>query len=374
MSRLSMKRQVVAATAIGAALLAIEGAAALGGTVQAHARAVAAPVVPTGFTATLFAAAPAGLTHPDDITRLNGNIFVSYQNNANADGTPAGAQSTVVEFAADGAVLNQWNLTGRCDGLTADPQGQQVLATINEDANSSLAVIQPTADSGNQVRLLTYSPDPATVSGGGTDALTILDGAIYVSASNPSGNTVPAIYRLTLPRHGSTAYLEPVFADNAEATQGNTGTSGTTTLNLTDPDSNAAVPASSPRFAHALVLDSQADSQLVFASHPGTPEQSLTLLNLAGGPQVDDVRWADASGGDLYVVDQQANQIWVISGPFAAGAAYASVPSGSPMAGTIGRVDLSSGSVTPFATGLTSPKGLLYVGNDDNEQRQSGDE
>ena len=374
MSRLSMKRRVVAATAIGAALLVIEGAAALGGTVQTHARAVAGPAVPAGFTATLFAAAPAGLTHPDDITRLDGNVFVSYQNNANADGTPAGAQSTVAEFGAGGAVLNQWNLTGRCDGLTADPQAQQVLATINEDANSSLAVIQPKADPGAQVRLLTYSPDPATVSGGGTDALTILDGAIYVSASNPSGSTVPALYRLTLPRHGSTAYLEPVFADNAQAAQGNTGTNGTTTLSLTDPDSNAAVPASSPRFAHDLVLDSQADSQLVFASHPGTPEQSLTLLNLAGGPQVDDIRWADTSGGDLYAVDQQANQIWVISGPFPAGVAYASVPAGSPMAGTIGRVDWSSGSVTPFATGLASPKGLLYVGNDNEQQQESGDE
>jgi len=374
MSGLSIALRVAAATVIGAAVLAIEGAAAFGGTDQARAHALAGPVVPAGFAARLFAAAPTGLTHPDDITRLNGNIFVSYQNNANADGTPAGAQSTVVEFAADGAVINQWNLTGRCDGLTADPQSQRVLATINEDANSSLAVIRPKADPGAQVRLLAYSPDPATVSGGGTDALTILDGAIYVSASNPSGNTVPAIYRLTVPRHGSTAYLEPVFADNAQAAQRNAGTSGMTTLSLTDPDSNTAVPASSPRFAHDLMLDSQADSQLVFASHPGTPEQSLTLLNLVGGPQVDDVRWADTSGGDLYAVDQQADQIWVISGPFPAGAAYTSIPSGSPMAGTVGRLDLRSGSVTPFATGLASPKGLLYVGNgDDEQQRESGD-
>jgi hypothetical protein len=374
MSRLSMTLRVVAASVIGAVVLAIGGAAAFGGIDQVRARVAAGPVVPAGFTVTLFAAAPAGLTHPDDITRLNGDTFVSYQN-ANADGTPVGAQSTVVEFAADGAVINHWNLTGRCDGLTADPRSQRVLATLNEDANSSLAVIRPKADPGAQLRLLAYSPDPATVSGGGTDALTIFDGAIYVSASNPSGNTVPAMYRLTVPRHGATAYLEPVFADDAQAAQGNGGTSGTTMLNLSDPDSNAAVPASSPRFAHDLVLDSQADSQLVFASQPGTPEQSLTLLNLAGGPQVDDVRWADTSGGDLYAVDQQADQIWLIRGPFPAGAAYASIPAGSPMAGTVGRVDLSSGAVSPFATGLLSPKGLLYVGGDErlHETGDGGD-
>jgi len=74
------------------------------------------------------------------------------------------------------------------------------------------------------------------------------------------------------------------------------------------------VPSSSPRFAHELMLDSQADSQLVFANDPGTPEQSLTVLNL-GGLQVDDVRWAYTGGGDLYVVDQKADQIWLISGP-----------------------------------------------------------
>jgi hypothetical protein len=270
-------------------------------------------------------------------------------------------------------VLNQWNLTGRCDGLTADPRSHQLLATINEDANSSLDVIRPSVAIPNQIRLLSYSPDPASVSGGGTDALTILDGAIYLSASNPSSVTAPAMYRLTVPTHGSTAFLRPVFADNAQAEQGNAGKSGTTTLNLTDPDSNAAVPSSSPRFAHDLMLDSQAASQLVFASHPDASEQSLTLLNL-GGPQVDDVRWADTSGGDLYVVDQKADQVLVISGAFPAGAAYASIPSGSPLAGTIGRIDLSTGSVTPFITGLVSPKGLLYVGHSDNDKERNGEQ
>ncbi|HEX6489869.1 MAG TPA: hypothetical protein VF002_00695 [Gaiellaceae bacterium] len=222
------------------------------------------------------------------------------------------------------------------------------------------------------------------MSGGGTDAITVLNGRIYVGASNPSPDTPggstfsrPAVFQVTVPEDGSTAFLQPVFADNAQATQGNAGTSGTVTLNLFDPDSNAAVPSSSPRFAHDLMLDSQGDSQLVFASHPGKRKQSLTLLNL-GGPQVDDVRWATTDRGELYVVDQKANQIWVISGTFLAGAAFASIPSGSPMEGNVGQVDLFTGAVTPFATGFTSPKGLLYVprGGDgeqgDNEDGQGG--
>jgi hypothetical protein len=339
-----------------------------------HGRANAAAAgigVPAGFTVRPFGTAPAGLTNPDDITRLDNHIFVTYQNNANADGTPAGAQSTVVEYASDGSVLNRWNLTGRCDGLTADPKSHQLLATLNEDANSSLDVIRPTAAPPDQIRPLAYSPDPASVSGGGTDALTILGGAIYVTASNPSSNTAPAMFRLSIPKHGSTAFLKPLFADNAQATQGNAGTTGTTALKLTDPDSNAAVPSSSPRFAHDLMLASQADSQLVFASRPRSHDPALTLLKL-GGPQIDDVRWADTSGGDLYVVDQKADQIWVISGAFPAGAAYASIPAGSPLAGNVGRVDLNTGSVVPFATGLVSPKGLLYIGRGENEGEQQG--
>lgn len=326
-----------------------------------HQAGAATPAVPAGYVAVAFGTAPAGLTNPDDITRLGKDFFVSYQNNAGPDGTPAGSQSTVVEFSPEGTAVNQWNLTGRCDGLTADSAGQRLLATINEDANSSLAVIRPHAAPADQVRQFSYSPDPATVSGGGTDAITVFRGRIYVSASNPSGPTVPALYRLTLPVHGTTASLRPVFNDNAQALQGNSGASGSVTLNLTDPDSNAAVPARSPRFAHDFMLDSQGDSQLIFASHLGTAQQTLTLLNL-GGPQVDDVRWANTSNGSLYVVDQKANQVWRITGPFPDGTAYTSIPNDSPAdPGTIAALDLTTGAITPFATNLISPKGLIYV-------------
>ena len=88
---------------------------------------------------------------------------MTYQNNANADGTPAGAQSTVVEYTSDGSVLNRWNLTGRCDGLTADPKSHQLLATLNEDANSSLYTI---AYTGGKLVHYAYSKSPLPHNGG----------------------------------------------------------------------------------------------------------------------------------------------------------------------------------------------------------------
>ena len=37
-----------------------------------------------------------------------------------------------------GASVGQWNVTGKVDGLTADPNTGTVIATANEDLNSSL--------------------------------------------------------------------------------------------------------------------------------------------------------------------------------------------------------------------------------------------
>jgi hypothetical protein len=54
--------------------------------------------------------------------------------------------------------------------------------------------------------------------------------------------------------------LQPVFNGNAKATDIPTG--ATTSLNLTDPDSMTIDPRGN------IVLDSQADSELIFIRHP----------------------------------------------------------------------------------------------------------
>jgi hypothetical protein len=51
--------------------------------------------------------------------------------------TSGNLSSTVVEFNS-GTVLHQWDITGKCDGLSADPATGQVIATVNEDLHSSL--------------------------------------------------------------------------------------------------------------------------------------------------------------------------------------------------------------------------------------------
>jgi hypothetical protein len=51
--------------------------------------------------------------------------------------------STIVEFDRRGDEVNQWGVVGKCDGLTADPDTHRVIATVNEDLNSSLCLIDP---------------------------------------------------------------------------------------------------------------------------------------------------------------------------------------------------------------------------------------
>jgi hypothetical protein len=78
---------------------------------------------------------------PDGVTSLDGDIYVAFQNGVGPQGqasTTGNLDSTVVEFDAGGHVVAQWDVAGKCDGLTADPQTGEVIATVNEDANSSL--------------------------------------------------------------------------------------------------------------------------------------------------------------------------------------------------------------------------------------------
>jgi hypothetical protein len=336
--------------------------------------------LPAGYQMRVFATGSSSASKPDDITRLGNTIFATYQNNAGPDGMPTGSTSTVVAYRPDGSQRGSWSLLGRCDGLTADPEWGIVIATVNEDSSSSVYTINPDARPSRQLRHYMYSPDPMDLSGGGTDAITILDGQVFVSASNPSPDTVsgstfsrPALFRLKIPRHGSTAFLTPAFADNAQATDAVSGQS--VTLNLSDADSNATVPSSSPRFGGQLMLDSQGDSELVFATDPLSPSGQLTLLTLtssAGAPQVV-VGWATSRRATLLVADQSQDQIDAITGPFGVGTVITAIPNDSQaLARDLGTIDLQTGDVTPFASGFGSPKGLLFLGRGAGQNNQGG--
>jgi hypothetical protein len=187
------------------------------------------------------------LTKPDDITFLDGHVFVAFQNGVGPQGEPSptgNLDSTVVELDPAGHPVNQWDVVGKCDGLTADPATGGVIATVNEDANSSLYTIDPS--SGEVVHYAYSGPLP---SDGGTDAISIYHGTILISASAPGTTglpapqpTYPAVYQAQLDASTHVASIQTLFFDESTATQANAGAGATVTLGLTDPDSNEDVP------------------------------------------------------------------------------------------------------------------------------------
>jgi hypothetical protein len=334
----------------------------------------------SGLTAQLFASGNPSLSGPDDITAMRGSIFVAWQNGVGAKGEPAGngnTQSTVVEYSSSGSVLHSWQLTGRCDGMTADPAHERVIATANEDGNSSLFTIRPEAPAVSQLVHYTYSPNPP-VHGGGTDAPHIYRGQLLISASNPSDAAQPAVYRATL--SGTTATLTPVFFDNASATVANSNSlqhGQQVTLGLSDPDSNSVVPGSSPRFGGDFVLDSQGDLQQVYVRHAGMPNQSLSVLNLS--QSVDDTAWATSSRGTLFATDSKNNQVFAVGGRFDVGTAFSAATPGNannappnPAPNFLATLDLNTGAVAPVPGITFQAKGLVFVpGEGGNEGEDS---
>ena len=227
----------------------------------------------------------------------------------------------MVELTLSGHVVAQWDVLGKTDGLTSDP-GLGVIATVNEDANSALYLIHPTAPATSAVTRYSYSePLPH---GGGTDAISIENGQLLVSASAPgtSGSpapqpTYPAVYVVKLDSATKVATISPLFFDESSATVANVGTAKfrtTTKLALTDPDSSEAVPSPGPRFAGDFMLTSQGDEQQIYVSHAGTENQELSVLSLT--QSVDDTAWPSDASGSLYTTDSTNDAVDVVTGPF----------------------------------------------------------
>jgi len=268
------------------------------------------------------------LSSPDDIADLGGNVFVTFQNGVGPQGqaSPDGdLDSTIVEFTQSGREVAQWDLHGKCDGLSADPHAGTVIATINEDANSSLYTIKPRTGS-----VTHYAYSEPLPHNGGTDAISVYRGQILISASAPgtSGAAAPnakypAVYVVSLNSRTKVAHVSPLYYDEAAAFQANGQAAGKTIdLALTDPDSNEVVPWVAPKYAGDFMLDSQGDQELIF-DHVTGSHQHLTALHLPAS--VDDSAWATARHGALYVTDGTDDTVDVVSGNFAVGTMYSSV-------------------------------------------------
>ncbi len=315
---------------------------------------------------TILDGASHGWKGPDDLTNIGNELYVAFQNGVPSTGGSAGTprDSTIVKFTREGAIKQTWPVTGKIDGLTADPAHNRVIATVNEDGNSSLYTVPN--DGGKTPTHYTYDVNPLP-HGGGTDAITIDGGEIYVVASAPSVATGPALYHLTL-AHGVAHVADSPFSDSSPATLVNNGQNTPTTLALTDPDSSTVVPAQSPRFAGSLMLDAQGDQQAIFASHLGAPSQQLQVLNLS--QSVDDTAFATSRAGTLLATDSAANSVVAVTGTLAPGTAYTAVTPGNANtpptptpANYLGSIDLQTGAVHPVTTTGQpfQPHGLLYL-------------
>jgi hypothetical protein len=313
------------------------------------------------------------LAQPDDIATLGGNLYVGFQNGVGSQGeasTSGNLDSTLLEVTPAGSVVKQWDVTGKIDGLGADSATGQVIASVNEDSKSSLYTV-----SHGTVTHYTYTPSLLPHMGG-TDAVAVYNGKILIVASAPgtSGKapaSAPAVYTVTLNAGAKTAAVTPFIADNATATGVNAPNAGKqVTLALTDPDSTAVVPSSSPEFAGDFVLNSQGDEELIFAGAGGQNPQVLKISN-----SVDDMAWATSATGSLYTTDSGSNTVDAITGSFKPGTAYTSVtPCNANSAPTVcpaaprfpanylGTINLKTGALgTVAVTGVVAPKGLIFV-------------
>ena len=369
--------------------IAVASLTACGGKSTTTSSTAANPPKAAGFTSSVFVNG-VGLTHktahgvqpligPDDMAYLGGHVFVGFQNGVGSMGEPAtlaNKDSTIVEFDLQGHKLAQWDVVGKNDGLGADPSTNRLIATVNEDGNSSLYLIDPTA--GSTPVHYTYS-DPLP-HGGGTDDISVYQGQVLISASAPGSTgkaaAHPAVYRVTFDSGTHVASFQGIFSDgaNANVANANATTSGhAQQLALTDPDSSEIVPASAARFGGDFVLDSQGDLEQIFVHNPGASDQSLSVLKLSGS--VDDAAWASDPSGAIYATDNVADAIYKITGPFVKGSELVAVspcnannaPSTCPGPGFpqnyLGQINPQTGAITHITVHgvATAPKGMLFL-------------
>jgi hypothetical protein len=321
------------------------------GASLAAAQSTTPPLAVAPYSLSVFARAPQGLSAPDSIAVLHGHVFVGYGDGHDPGGAD-GLSSQIVDFAADGRVNHIYTVKGHNDGLKVDPATGRLWALQNEDASPNLVIIDPERQHQSQPFIFSATPH-----GGGYDDLVFRDCKVYVSASNPANNpnTGPAIVSARL--ENGVVQVEPLLAGTASATD--IPTDATVQLNLQDPDSMTLDPLGN------IVLDSQADQELLLVSNPGEKSQRvlrLPLSYLSSGAQtpveVDDTAFVTSSEGYILFADKGLNTVFMLQKKaFVPMTAYTAAD-GGPF---VGSLDLTSGVITPLVTGLVSPGGLVFV-------------
>ncbi len=308
------------------------------------------PQAVSPYQLTVFAKAPSGMSAPDSIAVVGEHVFIGYGDGHAPDGSD-GKSSQIVEYDMQGNALFTYTVVGHNDGLKVDPSTHFLWALQNEDANTNLVIINPDTQEQSQ-----YSFGP-TLHGGGYDDIVFRGCNVYISASNPANNpnTGPAIVSAQIV--GNSVDIAPVLAGESIAIDIPTDTN--IQLNLQDPDSMTLDTLGN------IVLDSQADQELIILTNPGTASQQALRLPLSyqtskglAPVEVDDTAFVTSSEGFILFADKGLNTVFTLSRKaFVPGAAYTSAD-GGPFVGTI---DLTTGIITPIVKGVMSPGGLVFV-------------
>jgi hypothetical protein len=315
----------------------------------------AGPQAVSPYVLATFATGPAGLSAPDSVAVLHGHVFIGYGDGHAPDGSD-GLNSQVVEYDMKGNLLYTYTVPGHNDGLKVDPQTHLLWALQNEDLNPNLVIINT---ENHQQKEYTFGPTPH---GGGYDDMVFRDCKVYISASNPANNpnTGPGIVSAHI--EGNIVQVSPVLAGTASAIDLPSGQ--TVQLNLQDPDSMTLDPLGN------IVLDSQGDQELIIVSDPGPKQRVLHLplsyLASAGqtSVEVDDTAFVTSSEGFLLFADKGLNAVYKLTAPaFSPGVAYTAAD-GGPF---IGRLDMTTGVITPVVTGVSNPGGMMFVNTAEQE-------
>jgi hypothetical protein len=353
----------VAALTLAAAACSSSGSSTSGNTSTTSAggckNGTAAAGVATlpGITMCLLIPATGTANHPDNVVYAGGKIWIGWQNITAKNGSD-NKPSTIGEYTTAGKLVKSWTVGGgtaqgtgcHTDGMRMNPATNVLWVMCNEDGSPRLFTIDPASSTATQITL------PPTPHGGGFDDVQFLNGMAFIDASAPNLNSAgknvfPALYTVTL--SGTKAVLHPVLKGSASVTTLNPPISQTTAP-LTDPDSMMIDPQTGD-----LVLNSQADMQLLFIHNAGLPGQ--TVKALAVGTPTDDTVWPTSSKGCMIIADNASGvysactDTWVTSTPLTA------APNDSTIISFVGTLSLGSGQITPIIVGMNNPHGMAFI-------------
>ena len=301
------------------------------------------------YTASVFATAPTGSSGPDSVTVAAGSVWVAYDGTAlSSDGSQPAGFSTVARYSLSGVLQSTYQIAGDVDGLKYDPFTGRMWATQNQDANSSITLINPVT---NALTPLSYDVTSPTQ---GVDDLVFTANGTFLSTTNPTGPSDPTLTKVV-------PGTSPVQVTTV-ATAGQTG------LNIVTGASNyvpAIANTDSLKVAPNgdLVQTTGNRDTLLFIRNAGLQNQSFSYLTLtaAGAPVsgLDDSLFITAASGRIFAAVSNTNQVMEIDYTgFTPGTLLASIGS----LREIGFVDPTTGNVTPFVTGLSGIHGLDVVG------------